>query len=264
VPSIEVRKKFELSRHDPLYLAVFLARFFFSKGLIFWYALTMNKLKRGDDMKRLLTAHILVLYFIFGLLVSDAAAIGFGFDLSAGFGNTDWEEEDWGGAPKSRYFSSDDSTATFAYFLDTNVAKNRLFNYRLSFGWEKSKFQMDAINDTLEADGLFMSHDFGFGFFRSKDLRVWTGPELRFSRLKGEFHRNKDVRADVNVVAFGPVVGANFRAGEKLFFAVKGGLLVTDISGEGRSLATNDLDYEADGTHSFFSIAVIFRSGDKY
>lgn len=216
-------------------------------------------------MKSLLTANILILFFTLAFMASNASAIGFGFDLSAGVGDTDWEEEDWGTYPSSnRYFSSDDSTATFAYFLDTNVAKDKLFNYRLTFGWEKSEFDMDAIGDTLEADGLFMSHDFGFGFFRSKNMRIWTGPELRFSRLKGEFRRNKDVRADVNVFAFGPVVGANFRVGKTVFFAVKGGLLVTEVNGDGRSMATDDLDYDADGTYSFFSIAVIFRTGDTY
>ena len=54
--------------------------------------------------------------------------------------------------------------------IDTNVAKNRLFNYRLNVGYQWDEFS---------ARGLSLDNVFGFGVLRTRAVRLWLGPSIR-------------------------------------------------------------------------------------
>ena len=148
-------------------------------------------------MKRSIAVNLFTVLFVCTFFVPDAAAVGVGVDFNAGYGDTDWVEDDWSSTP--RRFSSDDSMMGIGYFFDTAPAGDSLFNYRFSFGWEKNEFDLDD-GDAMETKGWYMTHDFGFGLVRTKNLRIWTGPEIKRVQYKGELRSNKAINIDLDGV----------------------------------------------------------------
>lgn len=209
-------------------------------------------------MKKLSAGQILVILLTLVVFAPHASAMGVGVSLTGGLSESDWEEENWG----RRFFSSDDTMGAIGYIFDTNILKDRLYNYRLGIGWEKNVHEMDAINDTLETSGLYMTHNFCFGIIRKKNLRVWTGPEIRLAKLDGEFRKNSNVKVDVFSTGFGMAVGVNFKVNEKFVLALKGGILDREMHGDGRTETTSSIDYEGDGTLSYITMSFIFRAGE--
>ena len=92
----------------------------------------------------------------------------------------------------------DFNTYAAGFSLDTNVAKNRLFNYRLNVGYQWSSF----------SDGLSLDNVFGFGVLRNRHVRLWIGPSIRL----GIDSINTSPLVDL-MVGGGPVVGVNFHTG---------------------------------------------------
>ncbi len=62
--------------------------------------------------------------------------------------------------------------------VDTAVAKDKLFNYRMNLGYENLREEFNGFEFARFNQGSF-ENIFGFGFYRSKLMRVWIGPSLR-------------------------------------------------------------------------------------
>ena len=85
-------------------------------------------------MKRMVASNVFVLLFVFSFTVTDAMAIGLGFNLSAGGGSTEWDIEDrW--LNTEREEDSDDARGGIGFIFDTAVAKNTLFHFITSFDY---------------------------------------------------------------------------------------------------------------------------------
>ena len=100
----------------------------------------------------------------------------------------------------SRAFSTpaDFNTYSVGFSLDTNVSKNRLFNYRLNVGYQWSNF----------SDGLSLDNAFGFGVLRNRHVRLWIGPSVRL----GVDSINSSPFVDL-LAGGGAVFGVNFHTG---------------------------------------------------
>ena len=83
--------------------------------------------------------------------------------------------------------------------LDTTIAEDRLFNYRLQLAL------VDSSYDNLDLDGIAVTNTFGFGVVRTSVIRVWVGPQLAFKVLEGK--GNSD--AVLVGLELGPAVGIN-------------------------------------------------------
>jgi hypothetical protein len=99
--------------------------------------------------------------------------------------------------------------------LDTCVAKNDLFNYRLGLG-----YQRDLKNYDLPTHKFSMNNYFGFGIVRTSAVRWWVGPEIGFRYYYiGNDHGSK---SEVGGNA-GLVTGLNFNIGDVFTIGIDGG-----------------------------------------
>ena len=179
---------------------------------------------------------ILVSFFC----VADSQAIGLGIYATGGGGTADltedWEEDtDW-----SR-LDTDGDTRYFGggFVLDTNVAKDRVFNYRLNVGYEGAKYEADKIinevtdenltdaidNYEIDMNRFVFDNTFGFGVFRNRSVRIWLGPQVRFGYITGEgdYKINGETRRlDLwgGIAGIGAVGGANIHAGDTVSLGV--------------------------------------------
>jgi hypothetical protein len=98
--------------------------------------------------------------------------------------------------------------------IDTAVAKNRLFNYRLNISVDTYTINQDRYyrNVSYNVNRLTWSNTFGFGLWRSRYVRLWAGPQVSISY---EFSNRQDKVLDTFLYSkIGPVIGANFHTGE--------------------------------------------------
>lgn len=74
----------------------------------------------------------------------------------------------------------DTNRYSVGFALDTAVARDTLFNYRLNLGYSYREQMFDGGGD-FESHGLTLNNIFGFGVYRSDRARVWLGPSIRFN-----------------------------------------------------------------------------------
>lgn len=194
------------------------------------------------------------------LFASNAYAFGLGVYGSTGSGSAEWDKEYWDGS--SFTYDKDSEHSTFGFVMDTAVAKNTLFNYRLSVGSAKVEHEPGDCCATYELKGIVFENDFGFGIIRKEKFRLWVGPELRIGFYEGEI-KNSPVDIDLVEVGLGPVIGANFHLGPVVTLSLKAGHLATEAFGE-QSGGLADADLDVSGSHSFVNFALIFRLDDNY
>lgn len=211
-------------------------------------------------MRRKVVVCILALIFGMSSLATNAMAFGLGFNLSGGGGSTEWDPE-----VSAINFDTDDSRGSVGFVLDTTVAKNFIFNYRLNIGSESVDYEREDGSGTYETKGWFMAHDFGFAIIRKKHIRLWAGPEIRWSYTEGEQDTNKDIEMRALALGIGPVVGLNLNFGKRLTLAFKAGALAMTYDGALESKFFGvESDIEGEGSYSFVNVGLIFRLGDEY
>lgn len=82
--------------------------------------------------------------------------------------------------------------------FDTNAAKNELFGYRLTAGYEQYRLkytESDQSSDPIHR--VSMSHTFGFGMVRTDLIRFWAGPRIGLHYLN---YRNSYTTIRINVI----------------------------------------------------------------
>jgi hypothetical protein len=107
--------------------------------------------------------------------------------------------------------------------FDTSVAKNRLFNYRLSIDCDTYTDRKDYLflNYSYNVNRLVCANTFGFGFVRTQYMRIWAGPQLALSY---EFKNRNNTIADSKIFQkIGPVVGFNFHVGDDMSISLETG-----------------------------------------
>lgn len=152
-----------------------------------------------------------------------ADAAGFGAFLEYLNGNGDIDFDGDFGFDKEDYESNKFGVG---FALDTNLAQDKLFNYRLTIGYQHTERDFDhswpLADDTIKADGASINNVFGFGVWRTPSLRLWLGPSVRV----GVDVFDPDVD-DVDVVdvygGFGGALGLNYNIGEHLTLGLSAG-----------------------------------------
>ena len=205
-------------------------------------------------------------------LAADAGAMGMGFYVELGDGTSDWtiETDDYHYDNWSWDYDGDKTRTAFGFVLDTAVSRDTLFNYRFQIGYEAWENELDGYGDTFEMVGISMSHDFGFGIVRTPTVRVWVGPELRFSYAYGELDRADYYDIYAFTYGVGPVIGANINISPTLSLSFKGGYLFEGVVGtmetDRHSYYHDYYDYDFDGSQEelFINFSLIFRFGESF
>lgn len=160
------------------------------------------------------------------------------FDMS--FGDLNYEEDNFG----------------TGFSVDTNVATDSVFNYRLDVGYQRVQQDLGRFG-TTNSDGLVLDNAFGFGVFRNEHVRLWIGPSVR---LNFDFFDGADA-FDFGVGA-GPAIGLNIHTGDLISLGI--------TTGYHFSYAVFVVDGSATGLEGYESLLflkfhLLFRtSGDRF
>lgn len=193
---------------------------------------------------------------------SPAVAGGAGFYLTVGGGDVETERDNAG--PTFRE-DEESSHRGFGFTFDTNLNQpGKLFNYRMSVGYEKLKFEIDdpaSPSNGIETDtnGFALEQDFGFGGQVGSQVRIWGGPCLRLSYHRGDDDLNADYKfAGIGV---GPVVGVNFGLGGPVTLSLRGGYLINGYGGRWNESGGARYDFSAEEDYFFLTFSTLFGTG---
>jgi hypothetical protein len=109
------------------------------------------------------------------------------------------------------------------FVLDTAVATDELFNYRLNIGWENSIESGSPFFRKRNTNRVSISNTFGLGVIRNKYIRLWTGPQLdlgcQFKKMAentfdifpplGGIYNMHSMSSTMFFLGFGAVLGIN-------------------------------------------------------
>ena len=192
-------------------------------------------------------------------IVTDSTAFGLGaFYNFYGSGESDLEIDFDDPFDFEKEFDGDYSG--FGFVLDTSVARDRVFNYRLNFGYKQVDFEYKDFD--VDMSGISIENTFGFGVFRNKALRVWLGPQINLNYLTGDDNWGDDywtvglglgIVAGINIHA-GPVVSICFDLGWR-----------HNMNWGDYERYDDDYNLTIDGNEIFTTISILFRmGGDTY
>ena len=220
---------------------------------------------RGKTMKRF----FLLLLFIFltgNFSPNDANAAGLGFYGSFGGGTANWSPD---GGPD---FKKDTSHYSVGLAMDTAPARDKLFNYQLNIGYDRSSHNNSNAWGNAEFDGFVISNDFGFGTLITPTTRLWFGPEVRLEWAEGSANNITNYKLHMFGVGVGPVIGVNFNIGDRHTFALKTGFLLVNYFSQGdgfysastKEVTTYSTSDNYDVTEKMFYVTLefLFRTSD--
>lgn len=228
------------------------------------------------------------LSFFSNFVIHDAHASGIGGYLTLGKGevnfNENWDDSNIWDELKS---SGDAEFYGFGFIFDTNVAKNRVFSYRLQVGFEKAEYDFDSVKNIttntdltptlnkfkLDIDRLVFDNTFGFGIVREKNFRLWVGPQIRIGSMSGDgsmtdiYGTKQDLDLRGFIYGIAPVIGVNFNFNNNLTIGVDLGYRFNGFWGnlEKSSLGVFDEDYYYGSENTlFFNFSLIYRINDNF
>jgi hypothetical protein len=189
---------------------------------------------------------------------SNTSAMGLGLYIEGSGGSLDdWEVDTPFGDID---LDGDSEKGILGFVLDTAVAKDTLFNYRLNLGIGGFVADFDQIDEDLEMGGVVLDNTFGFGVVRTDTVRLWLGPQIRIAYYTGEFE-DSDFGMDIVEVGLAPVLGLNLHVGQTVTFSFSAGYRISGYAGED----DDSNDVEGTGEEFFGNIGLIFRlAGDSY
>jgi len=162
-------------------------------------------------------------------------------------------------------FDRDLSHVGIGFVLDTRVARQGVFNYRLHLGFESADYQRIEKFSRFAIDNTF-----GFGVVQSRVLRLWLGPSIRLA-----YQSYSDEYSELSAFGFGlaPVLGMNFNIGNVLSICPEIGFRFTFFEGSESSEYYDsyygyydyyDADVRSVDRQFFINLAILFRIGDVF
>jgi len=146
----------------------------------------------------------------------------------------------------------EDSISGFGLVLDSNIGKNKLYNWRLNL--ESNKIKTES---GYKYDKSSIINTFGFSLFRNKRVRVFMGPRLEFGFMSED-------NWDGIEFAISPTVGVNVHLGSVVSLG-----LDMDYKIDGLSTSTRSYDnYYSDRDETLSGMTtrfyVLFKFGERY
>ena len=170
-----------------------------------------------------------------------------------------------------------DSALGLGLMFDSNLGKDKLFNYRL--GLEFMNRKVDTVSSggvtrscTGDACDMFrfqIVQTFGFGVLRTEMVRLWVGPRINLGYNYQNDEEALFTQTNVNFeVGIAPAVGINLNFGR--YFALSadldyrfsgvGGGYTYDLNG-GTSVTNS---YKGSNNGATLRVAAIFKFGEDF
>lgn len=161
------------------------------------------------------------------LLAVPAGAGGIGGNFS--FSRSEGKVED------TDDFFADLNTSADHYELgvavDTNLAADRLFNYRISANAQfvDQKINQTTAKKTIQGSGFALNQIFGLGLVRTPRVRLFVGPTIHLGIAGFDDHdddriggSNDDFEETLITAGLGPAIGLNYNVGRHLTISLVG------------------------------------------
>jgi hypothetical protein len=213
------------------------------------------------------------------LSASHAFAAGVGPYITGTYGIMKWNYEPDSLSAEQIPYESDIRKIGLGLLFDTNVSKDRLFNYRLNLGLDyisinnnkrsKTETYYQAYNIPAELNdrnciGFHANNSFGFGLYRTESYRIWVGPQVGF----GFYYDDKD-KSNITKSPFwnyffmaGIASGINMHIAESYSLAIDCGFRYT------LNVGGNDDEFPAfingKGYEAFITMSAILRFNDTF
>ena len=163
------------------------------------------------------------LVFVFGMVGDEPASaggIGGSFSYNRSSAELDDVDDVWAD------LDTETDSVGFGVIFDSNLAQDRLFNYRLDVSLELVNQEVGQVGIDNQVQGSSLSFDqtFGFGFIRTPAVRVFVGPSLHLGIGGIDDHaRFQGNRFNYEQTTFtaglGPELGINYHVGRRLTFS---------------------------------------------
>ena len=152
-----------------------------------------------------------------------SAGLGGNFSFSRSEGNVEDEDD----------FFLDIGTRAdhfeFGISFDTNLAKDRLFNYRINANIQivDQRLNQGPTKVDIQGSGFALNQLFGFGLVRTRGMRLFVGPTLHLGYASfddddrvGPFR--VDYEEDLFTIGIGPEIGINLHPSRHLTISFTG------------------------------------------
>jgi len=191
------------------------------------------------------------------LLAAPVYAGGLGLFFSGGERNAEWDGDYSNVEVEGRH-------RDFGFSVDSNLATDRLFNYRLEFGRAEWSFdEFSGVSVGGDVDGLVMNHDFGFGGMVAPSVRLWFGPEIRLTLLDGDLDGVAARDIDLFGYGVGGAIGVNVNLPGRMTVAAKTGFVMMRYLGDGPNwdgVSWRNSDYDVDEDLVYLGLSICFRT----
>lgn len=208
-------------------------------------------------------------------MVASAAGMGIYVPLSIGDTAELTHENDQNSLT---YDSTTDfkSAAGLGIVFDSNIGKDKLFNYRVGLEYQNTTIDTRTINghtyscsgSWCEMSRLNLVQTFGFGVLRTKTVRLWVGPRINVAwNWQSNDYDTGYYTATYSEAAFelgiAPAVGVNVNLGRVVSLAFDVDYRFAAIGGAW----TDDGDsgtYTGSGRGATARFSVLFRFGETF
>ena len=199
-----------------------------------------------------------------------ASAAGMGIYIP--FNVTETEKHDFDTSTSSSYTNTYEYKASpgFGIAFDSNIGKDKLYNYRLGLEYRKS--DLDTINGhsysgTYTKTMFNIVNTFGFGVFRNENIRLWVGPRLNIQFETAEHSESSTYSSGSFGVGIAPAAGINVSLGKVVALAFDLDYHVAGIVGSheyGGTYTTSTDSFTGTNTGLTARFYVLFKFGEKF
>ena len=126
-----------------------------------------------------------VAFFCFFILMLATVAMAFGIGgyMTVGGGNSSYDYSKYEYFATGNLKKSEDWAIGGGLIMDSNLASDRIFNWRMKLGGERLTADRES---EMRLTRLHMQHVFGFGIVRTENVRLWLGPQIGASYSWGD------------------------------------------------------------------------------
>ena len=139
-------------------------------------------------------------------------------------------------------------------FYDSNLSKDRMFNYRLGVG-------QGVYGDKAGSyDALFIFNDFGFSIARNRHARLWLGPEIMLTLVD-----DPEAASEPKLfgMGMGPVMGLNLNIARGLTLTLKVAYISQTTAGH-MNIGSTKYDVNTDDLFSYVSFGIAYRFSEHF
>jgi len=170
------------------------------------------------------------------------------------------------------HIKSSDSKMGAGFVLDTNLAKDNLFNYRLNIGFAKitldnEKTSYSSFYGIKDITGYeyHLYNTFGFGIVRTEEIRLWIGPQIGFGVIRGEYDLSSGQDNDFTTIFFSGALaaGMNVNIGDIVTFGFDAGYRLKQHWG-GASVGNPSFGITGKERELYANVSFILRINDFF